>query len=45
MQAAVKHGRKEPGNAPGSVRHSHNGVAVVTDREHRVGITAFPTRQ
>ena len=42
MQAAVKHGRKEPGNAPGSVKHTHKGVAVITDAEHRVGITTYP---
>ena len=42
MQAAVKHGRKEPGNVPGSVKHTHRGVAVVTDAEHRVGITTYP---
>jgi len=45
MQAAVKHGRKEPGTGPGSIRHVHNGVAVVTDGEHRVGITTFPRRR
>lgn len=44
MQAAVKHGRKEPGNVPGSIRHVHNGVALVTDGDHRVGITAYPKK-
>ena len=43
MQAAIKHGRKEAGSMPGRVKHTYNGVAVVTDGEHRVGITAFPT--
>ena len=42
MQAAVKHGRKEPGNVPGSIKHTHNGVAIITDAEHRVGITTYP---
>lgn len=45
MQAAVKHGAKEAGHVPGTVKHIHNGVAVVTTDvgRHLVGITAFPT--
>ena len=42
MQAAVKHGRKEAGNVGGRIKHVHNGLAVVTDAEARVGITAYP---
>ena len=41
LQAAVKHGRKEA-QGSGRVKHVHNGVAIVTDAEARVGITAFP---
>ena len=44
MQAAVKHGRKEAGSELGSVRHTYNGLAVITDDECRIGITTFPTR-
>ena len=45
MQAAVKHGRKEPANVPGRVKHVHNGLAVVTAEGGRFGVTAFPTNR
>jgi hypothetical protein len=44
MQAAVKHGRKEPGNQLGTIKHQHNGVVMITDRDHRIGITVWPQR-
>mmetsp|Transcript_31551 Transcript_31551/g.77754 ORF Transcript_31551/g.77754 Transcript_31551/m.77754 type:complete len:142 (-) Transcript_31551:682-1107(-) len=43
MQAAVKHGRKEPGKTSGTVKHVHKGVVLVTDSDHRCGITAYPS--
>jgi hypothetical protein len=41
LQRALKHGRKEAGSRPGSVRHTLGGLSVVTDAQHRIGITAF----
>jgi hypothetical protein len=41
MQSALKHGRKDLGSRPGSVKHTLGGLSVVTDEKHRVGITAF----
>ena len=43
MQRAVKRGTKEPGSGPGNVKHTHQGVSVVTDGTHKVGVTAFRT--
>lgn len=43
IQAAIKHGKKQSGAVAGSVTHCHNGVVVVTDTDHRVGVTAFKT--
>ena len=42
MQRAVKHGRKEPGAGVNStVKHTHQGVSVVTDASGTIGVTAF----
>ena len=43
MQAAIKHGRKQAGTGNGTVKHTHNGVAVVTDASYKVGVSTFPT--
>jgi hypothetical protein len=42
MQAALKHGQKAPGNVVGTVKHMYNGVALVTDAAHKVGVTTYP---
>lgn len=47
MQAAIKHGTKQPGNTPSTVKHTHCGVSVVTANENGniVGVTAYKTRK
>jgi hypothetical protein len=44
MKRAIKHGRKEPGNAgTGRIKHTHGGVSVVTvtDATGRTGVTTY----
>eukprot|EP01052_Picozoa_sp_SAG31_P002126 SAG31_NODE_72_length_27821_cov_26.870572_2_plen_785_part_00 len=42
IQRAIKHGRKEQGNAgTGRIKHTHNGVSVVTDASCKTGVTTY----
>jgi hypothetical protein len=44
MQRAIKHGQKQRGHAPNSVKHTHAGVSVVTAGRGNgeiVGVTAY----